>query len=202
MNEITIQALAHRDATDAVVIADPFDPAKFHHSASEIVASLNARLNADCKAVDDLGDLDDAPLAAVTAARKALEADDKAMLEYSKTMADALLDYYGLKAVIVQMQGPKSRIDPLSVRGKIRDRIALLKQREDADRPAEPVRNRVVILACNDSAWKTISGSIGRAGVKCGEYAELTKPDHIERVRKVIKAVRDEAEKAAEKMEG
>ena len=173
-----------------IVVADPFSPDTYH-SANEVGALIaSARTEADrlALAFKALGNIDEAPIGAVRDCRKAIqEADDK-LKDFDGDVKSAILALSGFDAYIVQTKGTGSRIDPLSVRGKLAEMLKALKAREDAEKPAEPVHSYVIKLTCSDSALASVIKAAQKSGA-CDVYAAAPQTD---KAAKVINAWFDE----------
>jgi hypothetical protein len=154
----------YSDDGRAVVVRDPFAPERYHADPMAIIKSMNARKKERKAQFDALGDIADAPLEAVKTLHNATEEDDDALLDFEKRLKDALLDLSGFKAVVVQMRGTKSRIDPASVRGKFAEIVKACKERIDAEKPPEPTHNYVVRMTCTDKALAAVMKAAQRAG--------------------------------------
>lgn len=159
MNEI-----AKINAEKRIAIADPFSPETYHETPDGIISSMIARKMLHVAAFDRLGNIDEAPLDAVKACRRAIEADDDLLKDYEKTMLDALLDLSGFKAVRVQMKGAKAKTDPLSVRGKFAEMLKALKAREDAEKTPEPTHSYIVQMDVTDTDFKKVLALLGKSG--------------------------------------
>ena len=169
-------ATALRNADGAVVVADPFTPGVYHADPDAIIKSMFDRRDKRRAEFDALGELADAPLEAVKTALKAIGEDDDALLDFEKSLKDALLDLSGFKAVVVQMKGAKARIDPASVRGKFAEMEKALKARVDAEKPAEPVHTYCIKLTCTDKALAAVMKAAQKAG--CADlYAASAQSD-------------------------
>ena len=184
MNELTAQAFEPTLAPDTLI-----------NAANAIAADRRRQF-------DELGELGNAPLPAVTALRREIEDDDTGFKDFEKRVVEYLLDRSDLKRVIVQMKGAKTRIDPLSVRGKLAEMIKALKATEDAAKPPERNRKRLIMLDCGDTAWKKIESAITKAGTARGAYAEPRNAEQIARVMDVIAEIERECAAMDAAMQG
>lgn len=149
-----------------IVVADPFAPDTYH-SAKDVGALIaSARTEAErlSLAYKSLGNIDEAPLGAVKDCRKAIQDADDKLKDFDGSVKSALLALSGFDAYIVQTKGTGSRIDPLSVRGKLAEMLKSLKAREDAEKPADPVHSYVIKLTCTDSALVSVIKAAQKAG--------------------------------------
>ena len=170
MTEETNQ-IARRTEAREIVVCDPFAPDTFHADPQAVVASMMARKKARAEQCASLGDIAAAPLDAVKALAKAVADDDKTLLDYEKRLNAALLDLSGFKAVIVQMKGAKSRIDPLSVRGKFAEIAKACKARMDAEKPPMPTHTYVVRMTVTDDGLNAVLKAAEKAGADSVCYA-------------------------------
>ena len=167
MDENTItNAVAVREDNGAIAVRDPFAPEIYHTTPDAIIASMFDRKRKRTAEFEALGDVADAPLDTVKGVLKATEADDDALLDYEKQLREALLALSGFKAVVVQMKGAKTRIDPLSVRGKFAEIINALKARVDAEKPKELTHTYVIRLTCTDKALMSVVKAAQKAGAE------------------------------------
>lgn len=163
--------IAKRTDAGGVAIRDPFAPDVFHDNADAVVKSMFARRDARRADFIALGEIASAPLDAVKAVMKATEADDDALLEYEKALKDALLELAGMKSVIVQMKGARTRLDPLSVRGKFAEIIKACKARIDAAKPPKPKHTYALKLTCDDDALAAVLKAAAKYGAEDVCYA-------------------------------
>lgn len=173
-----------------IVVADPFAPDTYHPAKDVDALIASARTEAErlSLAYKSLGNIDEAPIVAVKDCRKAIqEADDK-LKDFDCGVKSALLALSGFDAYIVQTKGTGSRIDPLSVRGKLAEMIKALKAREDAEKPADPVHSYVIKLTCTDSV---LSSTI-KAAQKAGAIDVYATSPQTDKAAKTINAWFDE----------
>lgn len=145
-----------------VVVADPFSPDTYH-AASDVQSLIKSALSRMAMRVQQftaLGNIDEAPLEAVKTLRRAIEEDDAALKDFDGNVKNALLELSGFKAYIVQTKGTGSRIDALSVRGKLGELVKKLKAREEAEKVAAPKHTYVFQFECDDDALKKIVATI------------------------------------------
>lgn len=193
-------AVAKRD-NGQIVVADPFNPTAYHVDAQSVIASMYARRDERRAEMDELGDADGND-PRVKALKRAIEDDDAALKDYKTALDDALLAMSGFKAVIVQMKGTKTRIDPLSVRGAFAKMLKDLNARLDAVKPPEETDKHLLLLDCTEKAWKDIDRYLSeKVGVNMGMSVRLHTTAHVERAAKLFDSVVTEGKKSAAAMD-
>ena len=163
MSENTSPVAVRKDG-GTIAVRDPFAAEVYHTSADAVIASMFERKRTRAAEFEALGDVAAAPLDAVKGVLKATEGDDDALLDYEKQLREALLAISGFKSVVVQMKGAKTRIDPLSVRGKFAEIIKACRERIDAEKPAKPVHTYVIRLTCTDKVLMSVVKAAQKAG--------------------------------------
>lgn len=129
--------------------------------------------------------------------------------ESGKKLIGQVLDETEAKRVITQID-PRlytysTKSDPNAVYTRLSKKHKELKDAvkkfKDAAKPKERSFKRVMIFDATESQFAKIVDAMIKAGIPaCGDAAILTKPEHIERVNKVIKAVQAEEDAAAAAM--
>ena len=185
-----------------LIIRNPFSPTETIRDIQTLIAvcrEYRARTRDDFTAVD-LANADDSTLKAW---RDRLKTDDAALLAADKSATDAARAAYGLDAAHTQIfELRRKPTDALTVRESFKEMLKAVESEIERRKPPKVSRKRLLIVDCDDDAWKKIETAISKAGVKCGTYIELTKPNHIDRIGAVIAAVKDEADKADAAMRG
>ncbi len=162
----------------SVVVRDPFDANKgvcvqsMDEAVAYVTREVRLRRAERREQFNALGNLDAAPLDAVKKLRWAIEADGKSLLAAENGVRESALKLTGLEAIITQLRGNGSKIDPMSDRGAFAEMVAALKAREDAAKPAAPKHTYIYAVLATDAEHMALQ----RAIRKVDEHFDLCIP--------------------------
>ena len=184
-----------------LIIYNPFVPTERVANVAEFIDKYRERKDALVAEFESLGNLADQSTEKLCEMKNKLKENDDKLLAAAKNATAAALAATGMDVAMVQVFELRRKKDGvMNVRERIHEMLKAVTAELDGRKPPEVSRKRLVLVDCGDSAWKKIDTAIAKAGVKCGAYVELTNPEHIERVVKVIRAVEDERRAADERM--
>ena len=172
MTELTIKMFPAGE----MIVTPPLGGAPIEFDANRVAnpEMVQAAIQAAYKRAEDfarmLADIgENPPKSALMELKKAAKTADDEARKFPQDFASAAAEMLGVKPLLVQLESKRGiAIDPICVRGKLRNLIAEIDTRLDALKPVEPLHSYVMQITTTDSALKRILKAAEREGAAVG----------------------------------
>jgi len=188
----SVNALIKIGDNSDVVVAEPFNKDEFHNKDDIDSLIVSARKHVEMRSDQfcAIGEIVCAPTDALKEMKAALKADDDTLKNYDSALREELLKRSGFMALSVQIKGTKSRIDPISFRGRIQRMIKEIDAELESRKPKPIMHTYAIQLTCSDAVLEKIvakAEELGAEGVLCAS------PQSDAETKKIVKWFNDNA---------